>query len=253
MFEAALAASALSNIVPAYLQYRAATNAARLQAGAAQDATAEQRRQYDLSRGDLEPWRESGRMGLEELSRQLGLGGDFSSSNLGRKFTLADFENDPVNRASFDFGMKQGTSGIDRMMASRGLRNSGATLKALTKFGTDYTGQKAGESYNRFVGDQGNIFNRLAAISRIGQTATNQTATMGANMANNIGDIGMGAANARGAAEIARANAIGGGLSNFGNSAQSWYMLNELNKPPGGYLGEGHQPGINTETGLTQT
>jgi hypothetical protein len=43
------------------------------QAGAAQ-ATAEQRRQYDTSRADMEPWRESGKLSLSRLMELMGLG-----------------------------------------------------------------------------------------------------------------------------------------------------------------------------------
>lgn len=137
--------------------------------------------------------------------------------SLIRPFTTADFENDPVNQLSFKYGMDLGTKAIDRGAGASGLRNSGATLKALTRFGQDYAGSKANESRNRFMNFQDTIYNRLAGLSGTGQTATTQTGAMGVNTANNIGNILTAGGNARGAAAIAQGNAYGGTLNNVAN------------------------------------
>jgi len=216
----------------AYLSSRAASKAAGSQAEAAALATEEQRRQYDLSREDSAPWREAGGSAVSRLSQLLGLDG--GTGELNRKFTVADFMDDPVTKLGYQSGLDLGTQAIDRMAGARGGRNSGATLKALTRFGTDYTGQKAGESYNRFYGDQDRTFNRLSGVAGTGQTAMQNQNALGANYASNVGNLMTGAGNARGAAAIAQGNAWGGALQNIGNWYNSNQQLNRILGSGGG-------------------
>lgn len=236
----------------------ATSSAAETQAGASREATAanaassaaavaEQRRQADRSWADYAPWREAGGPSVTSLARGLGFG-DSTSPDFGqfnKKFTVADFMDDPITKLSYESGLNLGREAIDRMAGARGSRNSGATLKALFRFGTDYTGGKAGESYGRFYGDQERAFNLRAALSGIGQTAARDTATAGGASATNIGNILMNQGttagniasslgNARGAAAIAQGNIWGGAAQNIGN----WYNQNQmLNR----YLGGGGQ------------
>lgn len=216
----------LGGIAGGLLGSKGAKSAANTQADATREATEEQRRQYDLSRTDSAPWREAGTQGVSRLSQLLGLGtdtgGDFGSAN--RKFTVADFMDDPVTKLSYQSGLDLGKQAIDRMAGARGSRNSGATLKALNRFGTDYTGQKAGESYNRFYGDQDRELNRLAGIAGTGQTAVTNQNALGSQTATNIGNLVSSLGNARGASAIAQGNIWGGAAQNIGN----WYGQNQM-------------------------
>ena len=67
------AMSSKSSSKAANTQANAANSAAQLEAQAAQQATAEQRRQYDLSRSDLTPWRSTGSAALDQLSLMTGI------------------------------------------------------------------------------------------------------------------------------------------------------------------------------------
>jgi hypothetical protein len=203
-----------------------ASKAAKQQARATEAATAEQRRQYDQTRADYAPWHEAGGGAISRISQLLGLGesegDDFGALN--QKFTIADFMDDPVTKLGYQSGLDLGTEAIDRMAGARGSRNSGATLKALTRFGTDYTGRKAGESYGRFYGDQDRTFNRLSGVSGSGQTATQNLGQIGSQTSSNIGNLLTAQGNARGAASIAQGQAYGGALQNIGN----WYSQNQM-------------------------
>src|SRR3990167_3014709 len=239
---------AAATIGSALIGSDAASSASDAQAVASRDAAAaterssaesvaEQRRQYDLARADYAPWREAGGPAVTRLSQLLGIGDptapDFGTLN--KKFSVADFMGDPITSLGYESGLNLGKEAIDRMSGARGTRNSGATLKALSRFGTDYTGQKAGESYNRFYGDQERRANRLAALSGIGQTAARDTATAGSGAATNIGNIltaqgntlgniYSAQGNARGAAALAQGNIWGGASQNIGN----WYNQNRM-------------------------
>lgn len=190
-------------------------------------------------------------------------GSDFGSLNApispAKKFTLADFWDDPVTKASYQQGLDQGTKALTNMAGARGSLNSGATLKALERFGIDYTGNQAGESEGRFTRNENNIygrevarrdtlFNRLSGVAGTGQTAATNTAnmgqstantvaTMGQNTANTIGGMLTAQGNARGAAAIAGGNAMGGALSNIGNYYRQQQTIDKLIKgrDGGGY------------------
>lgn len=157
----------------------------------------------------------------------------FGDSPLLRRFTVGDFWADPVTQLGLQFGLSEGVKGINRMAGARGMRDSGSTLKALTRFGTDYTGQRAGESYNRFVGDQTNVYNRLAGLAGTGQTAATTTAGLGANTSNNIANLLSSGGNARGAAAIAGGNAMSGAAGSISNYFANQGLLNRLNNPGG--------------------
>jgi hypothetical protein len=152
---------------------------------------------------------------------------DLSGSPLLRKFTQADLEADPVYNSGLKFGADQGAAAINARATQAGNYDSGATLKALTRFGNDYGSTKANESYNRFTSDQNNIFNRLSGVSGTGQVATNQVATAGTNAANNISSDLIGAGNARAAGIVGGANAWGNAGANI-NSTLNNYQNNQL-------------------------
>jgi len=149
---------------------------------------------------------------------------DADYGSLLRKFSVQDFYDDPVTKLGLQFGLDQGNKSIQRLANARGVGRSGSTLKDLTKYVTDYIGTKAGDSYNRYVGDQTNIYNRLAGVAGTGQTAANQTAAYGTNMANNVSNLTSSLGNARGAASIAQGNAYSGAANSIGN----WYNQNKM-------------------------
>ena len=147
--------------------------------------------------------------------------GGINSGEFNRKFTLADFQKDP----GYDFRLNQGLDAVQGSRAARGSMLSGSTLKALSDYGSNYASSEYGKAYDRFNNDNATRFNRLATIAGIGQTATNNVGTAGANAANNISGNLIGAGNAAAAGQVGTANAITGGLSNL----QSIYQLNQLN------------------------
>lgn len=152
---------------------------------------------------------------------------DPAASPLLRKFSQSDLEADPVYQSGLKFGADQGRDAINARATQSGQLDSGATLKALTRFGTDYGSTKANESYNRFTNDQNNIFNRLSGISGTGQVATSQVNASGANAANNISQSLEGAGNARAAGIVGGANAWGNAGAST-NNAMNNYQNNQL-------------------------
>jgi hypothetical protein len=85
------------------------------------------------------------------------------------------------------------------------------------------------QKFNQQQTGLGNVYNRLAGIAGIGQTATGQTANLGTSTAANIGQLGIGGASAIGAGQIGAANAMAGGYQGIGNAA----TLASLLRPTG--------------------
>lgn len=166
---------------------------------------------------------------------------DGQAGSLSRHFSYQDFLNDPVTQASFQFGLDEGRKGLERRASAGGAYNSGATLKALTRFGSDYGSQKAGDSYNRYQTTQTNDYNRLANLAGLGQTAANQTAQAGMNYANNASNILTGQGNANAASQIAQGNAWNNTLGSVSNWWQQQQTLNRL--------GSGNQGGNGSQFG----
>lgn len=152
---------------------------------------------------------------------------DTANSPLMRKFSVADFWNDPVVQLGYQAGLDLGTKALKNAAPLTTGVDSGAAAKELVKFGTDYTGMKAGDSYGRFTTDQANQFNKLAALAGIGQTAVGTATSAGANTANNVSNLLTSQGNANAAAKIAGANAWGGGLQSISNW---WQGQNTLDK-----------------------
>lgn len=172
---------------------------------------------YEQNRKDQEPWRKAGETALGQLSTGLKAGGEFN-----RNFQLSDFQADP----GYAFRQSEGQKAIDNSAAARGSSLSGATLKALTKYGQDFASNEFNNAYNRWNNDTSNRFNRIAGVAGVGQQAVNQVGAYGQqtasniaqgnmNTANNVASNTIQAGNARASGYVGTANAINGGINNY--------------------------------------
>ncbi len=186
----------------------AGNKAAKAQRQAADQASATEMRMFEQTREDQKPYREAGYRSLAEL--EAGMKGD-----LGRSFTLADYQADP----GYAFRLNEGTQALERSAAARGGLLSGGTLKDLTAYSQGMASQEYNNAYNRWTNDQTTQFNRLAAIAGIGQTATNNVNQIGTQVAGNVANNQLQAGNARASAYAntgaSIGNAVSGGLQNY--------------------------------------
>lgn len=205
-----------------------ANKASKTQAAATGDASAAQLQaqretnemqwdMYEQNRKDQEPWRKAGEVALGQLGTGLKAGGEFN-----RNFTLKDFQADP----GYAFRQSEGQKAIDNSAAARGSSLSGATLKALTRYGQDTASAEYQNSYNRWNNDTSNRFNRIAGVAGVGQQAVNQIGAYGQqtasnvaqgnmNTANNVASNTIQAGNARASGYVGTANAINSGINNY--------------------------------------
>lgn len=198
-------------------QAQAAGDASAAQLQAQRESNELQKEMYDQNRADMQPWREAGMGQLSQLTAGLKPGGQFN-----RNFGMADFQADP----GYAFRQAEGQKAIDNSAASRGSALSGATLKALTRFGQDTASSEYQNSYNRWNNDVSNRFNRISGVAGTGQQATQQIGAYGQstagniaqgnmNTANNVASNTIQAGNARASGYVGMANALTGGVNNY--------------------------------------
>jgi hypothetical protein len=177
--------------VNALLGYNAAGNAADAEAEAYQQAIAEQRRQYDTTRADLQPWMQAGQGALNNLQNP-----------------STAFQASP----GYEWARNEGQRDIGNSFAARGGAASGNALKALSEFQTGLAQQ-----------DYGNWWNQQAGLAGVGQTATTNVGAFGQNSAGNVGNYlaNQGASRASG---VMNRGAILGGAVNDTLSNVSNYL-----------------------------
>lgn len=174
-----LVAVAGATLIGGAISADAAGDAADAQAGGAAAATAEQRRQYDLTRQDNMPWLEAGGWALGQ--QRNALSGDWTG-----------FQDSP----DYAYAFQQGMRGLDRQNAANLSLTSGGADADRIALGQGLASQNFG-----------NYWNRLADLSNTGQSTAGQLGQFGANSANQIGQNYIGAGNARASGYINQANA----------------------------------------------
>lgn len=193
-------------------QQKGAETAAAASERATQQQIEEQRRQYDQTRADYAPYRETGYKALDTLAGLYGVGPN-------RIDPTAALEATP----GYQFNLAEGLKAIDRSNSARGALNSGGADKSRMR----YAQGLASNTYESYA-------NRLAQMAGVGQAATGSTAAAGSSAANNIsgayaanganqGNAAMTSANARASSYANTGSAINNGVTNLA----SLYLYNQ--------------------------
>lgn len=174
---------AAAGIGSALIGANAASKAADAQAESNGASIALQERMYNQNREDLAPYRAAGVSALNTLAGQV---------------------NQPFTETpGYQFAFDEGRRAVDASASARGMLDSGARLRELTRYGTGM----AEQGYGQYT-------NRLASLAGVGQTATGQGINNATQYGQNVGQTlqNTGMANASGA--VGQANAITGGINN---------------------------------------
>lgn len=229
---------------------QAARDAARTQAGSAEEANRLLWDIYQQNRSDLAPFREAGTAalgGLAGLAGQPFTAAPFDASGLA--FTPPSGQQVLNDDPGYNWRIQQGMKALEGGAAARGGLLSGGTVQAAQRFGQDLASQEYGNAYGRALGqnqlrygrardeyltnlglqkDIRNMnFNELAALAGIGQTAGSNQAQLGAQVGGQLaGNITSGGA-AGAAGQIGSSNAWMQALGGLGSTANS-YMNQQL-------------------------
>lgn len=162
---------------PASKQAEATTNAANISAGASREALDLQRRMYEEGVARQQPWLQAGQNALAKLVTA----SDYTP------FGMSQFQADP----GYAFRLSEGQKALERSAAARGGLLSGATGKALTRYGQDMGSQEYMNAFNRYQAERQARLGPLQSLAGVGQTAANTLGTAGQNYAGAANALGM--------------------------------------------------------------
>lgn len=206
------------------------SSATKKAAQASQDSTTQQINasnanrdyQYNLNA----PAIQGGSAADARIQALLGLGGDAASAEAG----FDAFR----ESGGYDFRLGQGTSAINSNAYAKGMGNSGATWKALMRYGQDYGSNERNVYLGQLGGVSGTGAQARGLVAGVGNNATNmQAQALAANGQN------------QGQAAIAQGANMSGVLQNLaqigGSALQSSYQpQNNVMQGPGGYQTPGY-------------
>lgn len=172
-----------------------------------------QERQFNETKGFLEPFRERGVGANTLLDQALGIGFDSPQARLDASDSfIQNFQDSPLFRLTQQQGIDAATDQILAGNAARGVSNSGATLKALQDRGSDIA--------NRSVLQQIAL---LQDASNQGAGAASSLAGASQNFGNAAADIALQQGNAQAAGFLGVGNSINNALGTqaFNNALKS--------------------------------
>ena len=217
-----------------YLSANAAEDAAQMQANTAAQQMALQKQIFDTQNAQQAPYRAQGYNALNQIGTMLPgqyqqydaegnpIGTGSGSGYLTKEFTNLDLNN--YLSPNYAFNLEQGQGGVRNLANSTGGLIGGNAIKGIQDYTMNFAGNSYTDAFNKFQTQRGNIYNTLAGIAGIGQTATNQTGANAANYGTNVANLATGSAAATAAGTVGAANAYSGGIQNAGNM----YMLSNL-------------------------
>jgi hypothetical protein len=205
---------AAATIGAGLLSARSASKAADVQVQATQSAQDAQERMFERQVELQEPFRKAG---IDALNKLIPLS-DYT------KFGMDQFTQDP----GYGFRLSEGMKSLDRTAAARGGLLSGATLKGAQRYGQDLASQEYQNAFNRYQTERAAQLNPLQSLAGVGQTAagtlTNTYGAYGAQMGQNLQDIG----SARASGYLGGQNALSQALGQAGQMYQYGQRTNAL-------------------------
>lgn len=195
----------------------AADRAAELQRESAREALELQERMYEEGVARQQPYYD---VGVNALRQMPGRTGAMPAAFQYRPDQLTQ---DP----GYQFRLQEGLKALERSAAARGGLMSGATGKALTRYGQEAASQEYSNAYNRALTEynaakarEAEEYNRLSGLAGTGGTTAQQIGAAGQSYgtqagnlltgtATNIGNLGMQSADVAGQAALARGSAYG--------------------------------------------
>lgn len=131
---------------------------------------------------------------------------------------LKPFSFDIGKDPGYQFRLDEGTKAVENSASARGSQLSGATLKELLRYGSDYASGEYNAAFQRDQATKNQIFGQLAGTAGMGQGATTTGVQAGQATAANIGNTMTGIGNANAAGTIGGANAISGAAGGVGQA-----------------------------------
>lgn len=146
----------LGSVASGLLGASASRSAADDQRRAAEAQLAEQRRQFDITSGQYDPWRQAGERGLAGYEQMLGGAGaaeGLIQSNLQDPFQFGAAEFEQYQDPGYQFRLSEGERALNRGAAGLGKRVSGERYAGLMDYGQQMGSQEFGAARSRALQD----------------------------------------------------------------------------------------------------
>lgn len=215
------------SLIGGVVSSNASRSAANTQRDAANKATDTQLSMFNTINDQQKPWREAGQSSLADIMKGFGDGGYFT-----HQFGAADLKSNLA--PNYEFMRDQGIGATTNMANAMG-GLGGNSLKAVNDYAQNYASNAYQQAFQNYNAQRTDIFNRLASIAGLGQTAGSAASTGAPAFASGISNTITGAGNAIAAGTVGQANAVTGGI----NNAMGWYQLNRIMNQPGASYGGG--------------
>lgn len=219
-----------ASIIGGLLGSDSASTAAQQQAAGQANSAAIQQAMFNTVNEQQKPWRDAGYNALSALYP----GGNATDKTLGgaldtyytHQFGPEDLK---TNLApNYQFMLDQGLGALRNQMNTTGGQVSGNLLKGINDYAQNYASNAYQQAFQNYTANQSNIFNRLASIAGLGQTANQATGQAATAAGQGIGSAYGNAGSALAGGTVGSTNALTGGLGN----AASWYGLSNFLKQP---------------------
>lgn len=176
---------------------------------------------YNQNKAALQPFTDAGTSATSAIQALLGLTGDSSKQQ-------AAF-NTWRNATGYQDQFNEGTRAVTSALGNRGLLDSGAAQKALTKYGQAQANQSFGTYYNMLAGQQQTGLAGASALAGVGQNYANTVIANNNNAANTVSNAALSNAGTIN-------NLLGSALSAYGYSQGmgSSYGAGRIPQYPGG-------------------
>ena len=229
-----------SNLIGGAMQSDAAQSAADTQAATASQQMALQKQIFDTQNKQLAPQRGLGYTAVNQIgsllpgtSQTYDAQGNPIGTQTGQDYLTHQFNAQDLNAnlaPNYQWQLGQGQQATNAQSNATGGLVGGNAQKALQDYTQNFAGNAYQNAFNNYSNQRSNIYNTLASIAGLGQSAQNATNTAASNYGTNVGNLATGSAAAQGAGMVGSANAWSGALGNAGNI----YSL-------GNILGSGNQ------------
>jgi hypothetical protein len=190
-------------IIDAIMRQIGNTSAAESMQNAVSNAERTTNKYYNKAEGYQQPYAEQGQKFYNTLGNMIRFG-EFDMPADAR-YTEAQYQEKPFDFQAdpgYQFRMQQGAAAVQGSAAAKGGALSGATMRALAKYGQNLASQEYSNAYNRYSEDRsfnrGNFesdrtFGYNSFSDRYNRMQTN--ANNKYNMYNNMANTGVGASN----------------------------------------------------------
>lgn len=225
-----------ASLVGGLISSGASSEASREQVAAEREALAQQQKMFGQIQSNEYPFIQGGAAAQGQLNYLMGTGsrtnpdGTPMTSPAGGYGSLnAPFDMNTFKNLSpqYQFNLQQGGQGTLNQDSNAQGAESGAALKDLMSFNSNFANNSFNSAFNNYQTQQNNIFNRLNSIATLGSNAGSNSATGASAFASGIGNTlgSIGASQAAGT--VGSANALSGALQ---SGAGAFYSQNALNQ-----------------------